>query len=100
MADLTPDEIQKASDAFDAAHAAHEQIAQHEAVLEALEDFVVALAPAALELGVSLAPGGGALATALRIAEKALPVVVARLEQPAPPPAPSPPAPPPLRPGL
>ena len=95
MADLTPDEIQQASDAFDAAHAAHEQLAQHEAVLEALEDFVVALAPAALELGVSFAPAGGALATALRVAEKALPLVVARLESP-----PTTPAPPATKPGL
>lgn len=95
MADLTPEEIQNASNEFDAAHAAHEQLAQHEAVLDALEDFVIALAPAAIELGITLAPGGGALATALRVAEKALPLVVERLRA-----VPPPPLPPQTKPGL
>lgn len=95
MTDPTPDVFDQASADFDAAHSEHEQLAQHEAVLDALEDFVVALAPAALELGLSLAPGGSALATALRVAEKALPVVVERLQGKTPvPPAPASPRPP------
>jgi hypothetical protein len=98
MSEKTPNELDQASAEFDDAHAQQEVLAQHAAVLDALEDFVVALAPAAIELGLSLAPGGSVLETALKVAARALPVVVERLQKSSPPPPP--PLPPPSRPGL